>query len=253
MSGALAALKRLLAREAPAQKAAVEEALRRAAATGNEHSVIGAATNGPPGSITTSNQYDRVAPSMLDLSRARRSSDPAFDFHSHPADAAFSITPSASDFSYWGGNFAHRPGGNYNLKALIASPPFREFEGPKRRTGHMFFETDRPGRVFDSKAYDNARFELQRHANRGGFDDLPIGGYPFAELEDGAEYVEMMSPLALLHHYAKNKGLGRGQFRMPGAELDPYGELTDQSFMEGALGPMAEFLRSKQFSIGGLV
>ncbi len=257
MSGALAALKALLRREAPAQEERAIEALRRAAATGNEHSVVGPAISGRPGKVTTSGKSGSVMPNLVDVTNAMRADEPAFDFHTHPAEGPFSVVPSVQDYRYWSGNFGQRGyGGDRRLRAFIASPPTRDpdFDNIRLNTGHFFYETDDPARVFDAQRRQAARFELQNAMHSGKFDTSIRREYEdlLDNYQDPGDMMDFLSPLALLKLYSR-KGYGRGSFRMQNHPLSPSGEERDQSFMDLALPIMTDHLGSKGFRHGGVV
>ena len=104
----LAKLRALLAREAPEQAAVIREGLRGTAATGREHSVVGAATQGGPSRLTMGEEGS-VVPNRRDLMRAigEGADVPIVDFHTHPGEgySVFEAAPSRQDFSFYAKNY----------------------------------------------------------------------------------------------------------------------------------------------------
>jgi len=252
--GALAKLMQLLKSEAPAQQEAARAALARAAAMNREQSVVGPAMSGPPGRITSGSSH-QVYPDMRDVTRARRALGPAFDFHTHPVEGEFGVTPSSDDLSYYAGNYADRPGpfGPLAFRSLIASPPERGNVGDTARAAYHFFETHDPAKVFNSKLAGAAKFDAQRAAQNGRFSSV-LDGPGFSDFQDyGGDVGDLigdMSNLVYLKLQA-DKGLGRqriglsGKLVVPGlTNLDAYNQLE---------GPMLDFLRERKFRRGGRV
>jgi len=251
----LAKLRALLAREAPEQAATIREALRQTAQTGREHSVIGLAREGGPSAITRGGDSS-VKPNTFDLRAALRAPGaPAIvDFHTHPG-AGFSVfetAPSRQDFTFYSSEYPPARSAR-DIRTLIAVPPERG--GMRRGTSYNFFATDNPQRVFDPKALDAARFELQRAGSKGAFrsvQDDPLFREYFDYGGDLGELLEDVSPLSLLR-YRAGQGLGRHELQLGNKQLTPSPESTDTELFRRLEGPSLEVLRSKKFKQGGAV
>ena len=250
--GALYKLMQLMQDAAPAQQAAAREALRSATATGLEHSVVGPAELGAPGHITQGSKYS-VMPNLLDISRARRASGPAFDFHTHPrGDSAFDVAPSIDDFSYYAGNYDARPSNNV-LRSLIGAGPERRGPGNNARVGYSYFETDNPAKVFNTKLAKNARFELQQAGAQGQFNSIFDGpAFEVFRDHDGdiGGVLGDMANLAYLGRQA-DMGLGRQRIGLSGGLLSP--GLSNLDAYNALEPSVLDFLRTRGFAIGGSV
>lgn len=262
-AGALARLMALLRREAPAQAETAREALRRAALTDREHSVVGAADR-PIGGSIVSGERSTVNPSRPDANAARSSGRPVFDFHTHPAQSTlFDVTPSADDLSYYSfeyPNFKLFGNPDQELRQLIVSAPWRDVTRaprmPAQRTGFSFLATDRPDYVLDPRVADDARYELQRAAGRGRFrsvvDDPLFSGY-FGEEGDIGDVMSDAAALALLK-YRAGQGLGRVEQQLSGAPVGRGGgpQATNAELFRRLEPGMLDLLREKGFARGGL-
>lgn len=249
----LAALRRLIERLAPAQRIPVEEALRRTARTGREHSVVGTA-EGRPGRITEGSEID-VIPSPSDTRRAIHAADgPLLDFHTHPAQSreSFFITaPSQKDFKYYDdyGDRGLRSG--RELRTLVASPPFRN--RPGQRTSYNYFATgDRE--LFNPQRIGDAEFEIGRGYKRGAFDEALKDPALRSYLDAGLPLTDLLnnlSPLAIMRLRAQ-QGRGAHEVRFGDRQLTPEPGVTDRRMFEILVDPAVEVLRSRRFARGGL-
>lgn len=246
--GVLAALRDLLVREAPAQKAAAEEALRLAAARNVEHSVIGGVDDyGVRTPIVSGGRYE-VTPSARAIRRARDRGSPIFDMHTHPLGGTeFDVAPSTTDFNYYAQTY---PGAQ--LRTLIATPPNRE---QRALTGYHFFETDDPAKTFNSKMMRNAAFEAKHRASKGAFSrikDDPVFADYFDFGGGVSDLIDGLAPVTYLGLQA-SKGLGRQKVRFGGRSFTPDPSATQQRAYDLLNPELEEFLRSRKFSHGGHV
>lgn len=253
--GALALLRKLLAREAPAQSEAIRRALRLSAQSGNEASIIGSAAEGLPGR-TVIGKPDAVIPSAADRRQALARQGSVVDFHTHPQAGvhdvdAFSVRPSDMDFGYFHQNYPEDLLTGRELRTLIAVPPELATD---TAGAYNFFATNRPQAVFSKEAFNNARFELQRAGAAGRFNavkDNPA----FQEYFDyGGELGNLLSeaaPLALLR-YRAGQGLGRHEMVLGGRRLTPDPASTESELFKLMQGPALDVLRERGFAKGGL-
>jgi len=251
--GPLARLMVLLRREAPAQADVAREALRRAAATGKEHSVVGLAEEGPRSKITEGEPF-AVMPDPEDLRRATGSGVPAFDFHTHPTNhATFSVSPSLDDFGYYSWNYLDPnvyTSAPSELRTLIAMPPTRD-----TRSAYHLFVTDQPEKVFDARRAENARYELQQAAAKGRFaaiKDDPLFREYFDYGGDMADLLGEASPMGLLGLRAR-QGRGRRELVLPtGRGITQVPGSTPAELYRRMEPTMLDVLEERRFKRGGL-
>lgn len=258
MMNPLALLRRMLAKEAPAQQAQAARALRRTAATGNETSVVGSAREGTRG-VISEGMPDRVQPDFRDISLAlsmAREGSPAFDFHTHPStlipEVVFVNRPSSMDFEHWLTNYPEDMLGGQELRTMVAVPPSRK---SKTSSGYTFFATDKPSREFDPSRLADAVGQLQLSGHRGKFDSVRVDPRFRAYFDDGGDLADVMESIAPLSLFdlAQSKGRGRFHTLVPrGVSLTPNYEATEDRLYEMLLPLTVENLRSKGFKSGGL-
>lgn len=254
----LNALAKLLRREAPEQADLAREALRRTAATSREHSVVGP-VDAPSANVIVRGEEGSVMPSARDRLNALLSNRSVLDMHTHPpassrnAPEAFGVRPSGEDLAYFRDNYGSqvRSAPGRELRSLIAQPPSLEQRAPG---AYSFFATDRPLAVFDPKAADAARYELQRGAARGRFGSVmsdPAFRDYFDYGGDMADLLNDASALFLLRRRA-DQGLGRHELMLGGRRLTPHRESTEQRFFDMMSPEAVELLREKKLARGGL-
>jgi hypothetical protein len=254
-AGNMSTLLKLVAREAPEQFQSIREALLRTFNTGLEHSVIGSTRMGGPSKVVQGIN-DSVTPSKLDVVNARRNIDQSglIDFHTHPRQnnsvSEFKVTPSDADLqtwmSYYGGSrTATTPN---EIKTMVGSPPSRQ-DGVT--SAYNFFATNKPNQTLDRRAYDAARYELQRSKSLQSLKDIPeVRQY----LDTGGTLGDVLSsasPMVLQKLYAQ-KGLGRHDMRLSNAPVaGPLG--TESNLFDQIVNPSLEVLKAKRFAEGGSV
>jgi hypothetical protein len=254
-AGNMSSLLKLVAREAPEQFQSIREALLRTFNTGLEHSVIGSTRMGGPSKVVQGIN-DSVTPSKLDVVNARRNIDQSglIDFHTHPRQnnsvSEFKVTPSDADLqtwmSYYGGSrTATTPN---EIKTMVGSPPSRQ-DGVT--SAYNFFATNKPNQTLDRRAYDAARYELQRSKSLQSLKDIPeVRQY----LDTGGTLGDVLSsasPMVLQKLYAQ-KGLGRHDMRLSNAPVaGPLG--TESNLFDQIVNPSLEVLKAKRFAEGGMV
>lgn len=254
-AGNMSSLLKLVAREAPEQFQSIREALLRTFNTGLEHSVIGSTRMGGPSQVVQG-VNDSVMPNRLDVVKARRNIDQSglIDFHTHPRQnvsvSEFKVTPSDADLqtwmSYYGGSrTATTPN---EIKTMVGSPPSRQ-DGVT--SAYNFFATNQPNQTLNRRAYDAARYELQRSKSLQSLKDIPeVRQY----LDTGGTLGDVLSsasPMVLQKLYAQ-KGLGRHDMRLSNAPVTgPLG--SESSLFDQIVNPSLEVLKSKRFAEGGSV
>jgi hypothetical protein len=254
-AGNMSSLLKLVAKEAPEQFHSIREALLRTFNTGLEHSVIGSTRMGGPSKVVQGIN-DSVTPSKLDVVNARRNIDQSglIDFHTHPRQnnsvSEFKVTPSDADLqtwmSYYGGSrTATTPN---EIKTMVGSPPSRQ-DGVT--SAYNFFATNKPNQTLDRRAYDAARYELQRSKSLQSLKDIPeVRQY----LDTGGTLGDVLSsasPMVLQKLYAQ-KGLGRHDMRLSNAPVaGPLG--TESNLFDQIVNPSLEVLKAKRFAEGGSV
>jgi hypothetical protein len=254
-AGNMSSLLKLVAKEAPEQFHSIREALLRTFNTGLEHSVIGSTRMGGPSKVVQG-VNDSVVPNKLDVVNARRNIDQSglIDFHTHPRQnnsvSEFKITPSDADLqtwmSYYGGSrTATTPN---EIKTMVGSPPSRQ-DGVT--SAYNFFATNKPNQTLDRRAYDAARYELQRSKSLQSLKDIPeVRQY----LDTGGTLGDVLSsasPMVLQKLYAQ-KGLGRHDMRLSNAPVaGPLG--TENNLFDQIVNPSLEVLKAKRFAEGGSV
>jgi hypothetical protein len=254
-AGNMSSLLKLVAREAPEQFQSIREALLRTFNTGLEHSVVGSTRMGGPSKVVQG-VNDSVVPNKLDVVNARRNIDQSglIDFHTHPRQnnsvSEFKITPSDADLqtwmSYYGGS---RTAATPNeIKTMVGSPPSRQ-DGVT--SAYNFFATNKPNQTLDRRAYDAARYELQRSKSLQSLKDIPeVRQY----LDTGGTLGDVLSsasPMVLQKLYAQ-KGLGRHDMRLSNAPVaGPLG--TENNLFDQIVNPSLEVLKAKRFAEGGSV
>ena len=247
----LAALRRLLMREAPAQRAPIEEALRRTARTDREHSVVGTA-EGRPGRVTEGGE-NFVTPSPSDIRSAVHIADgPVIDFHTHPPGyTAFDVAPSDLDLQFYSSAY---PLAGRELRTMIALPPRRDGARDSYGTAFNFFATDNPAAMLDPRRFSTARYELQHAARKGKFralqDDAAMREY-FDYGGDIGDLLGDVSPLMLMRLKAA-QGLARHAVQLGGRNLSPNPDATDARVFRTIEPAAIEFLRAKGLARGGL-
>ena len=254
-AGNMSSLLKLVAREAPEQFQSIREALLRTFNTGLEHSVIGSTRIGGPSQVVQG-VNDSVMPNRLDVVKARRNIDQSglIDFHTHPRQnvsvSEFKVTPSDADLqtwmSYYGGSrTATTPN---EIKTMVGSPPSRQ-DGVT--SAYNFFATNQPNQTLNRRAYDAARYELQRSKSLQSLKDIPeVRQY----LDTGGTLGDVLSsasPMVLQKLYAQ-KGLGRHDMRLSNAPVA--GPLSSESnLFDQIVNPSLEVLKAKRFAEGGSV
>jgi hypothetical protein len=254
-AGNMSSLLKLVAREAPEQFQSIREALLRTFNTGLEHSVIGSTRMGGPSQVVQG-VNDSVTPNKLDVVKARRNIDQSgiIDFHTHPRQnnsvSEFKITPSDADLqtwmSYYGGSrTATTPN---EIKTMVGSP-FSRQDGVT--SAYNFFATNKPNQTLDRRAYDAARYELQRSKSLQSLKDIPeVRQY----LDTGGTLGDVLSsasPMVLQKLYTQ-KGLGRHDMRLSNAPVaGPLG--TERDLFDRIVDPALEVLKAKRFAEGGSV
>ena len=254
-AGNMSSLLKLVAREAPEQFQSIREALLRTFNTGLEHSVIGSTRMGGPSQVVQG-VNDSVMPNRLDVVKARRNIDQSglIDFHTHPRQnvsvSEFKVTPSDADLqtwmSYYGGS---RTAATPNeIKTMVGSPPSRQ-DGVT--SAYNFFATNQPNQTLNRRAYDAARYELQRSKSLQSLKDIPeVRQY----LDTGGTLGDVLSsasPMVLQKLYAQ-KGLGRHDMRLSNAPVA--GPLsTESNLFDQIVNPSLEVLKAKRFAEGGSV
>lgn len=252
-SSVLAMLRKLMAREAPAQTEPVREALRRSARTGREHAVVGASDKPVGGSVVEGDKYT-VMPSSADRSAALMSGSPVLDVHTHPV-GALGVRPSPEDFAYYRDKYGAQVRSGpvaRELRSLIVQPPER---GPRASAAYNFFATDKPLAVFDPRRIEDARYELQRGAARGKFssimDDPAFRDY-FEYGGDIGDLMEDAASLMLLRRRAE-QGLGRHELQLGNRLITPDTRATERRLFEMMTPEALELLRAKKMATGGAV
>jgi hypothetical protein len=254
-AGNMSSLLKLVAREAPEQFQSIREALLRTFNTGLEHSVVGSTRMGGPSQVVQG-VNDSVTPNKLDVAKARRNIDQSgiIDFHTHPRQnnsvSEFKITPSDADLqtwmSYYGGSrTATTPN---EIKTMVGSP-FSRQDGVT--SAYNFFATNKPNQTLDRRAYDAARYELQRSKSLQSLKDIPeVRQY----LDTGGTLGDVLgsaSPMVLQKLYTQ-KGLGRHDMRLSNAPVaGPLG--TERGLFDQIVDPALEVLKAKRFAEGGSV
>jgi NTP pyrophosphatase (non-canonical NTP hydrolase) len=257
-AGNMSSLLKLVAREAPEQFQSIREALLRTFNTGLEHSVIGSTRMGGPSKVVQG-VNDSVMPNRLDVVKARRNIDQSglIDFHTHPRQnnsvSEFKVTPSDADLQTWmtyygGSRTATTPN---EIKTMVGSP-FSRQDGVT--SAYNFFATNKPNQTLDRRAYDAARYELQRSKPLQALKDIPeVRQY----LDTGGTLGDVLSaasPMALQKLYAQ-KGLGRHDMRLSNAPVaGPLG--SESNLFDQIVNPAMEVLDSKKFGSfadGGIV
>jgi len=252
-SSVLAMLRKLMAREAPAQTEPVREALRRSARTGREHAVVGASDKPVGGSVVEGDKYT-VMPSSADRSAALMSDRPVLDVHTHPV-GALGVRPSPEDFAYYRDKYGAQVRSGpvaRELRSLIVQPPER---AARASAAYNFFATDKPLAVFDPRRIDDARYELQRGAARGKFrsimDDPAFRDY-FEYGGDIGDLMEDAASLMLLRRRAE-QGLGRHELQLGNRLITPDTRATERRLFEMMTPEALELLRAKKMATGGAV
>jgi hypothetical protein len=257
-AGNMSSLLKLVAREAPEQFHSIREALLRTFNTGLEHSVVGSTRMGGPSRVVQG-VNDSVMPSKLDVVNARRNIDQSglIDFHTHPRQnnsvSEFKVTPSDADLQTWmtyygGSRTATTPN---EIKTMVGSP-FSRQDGVT--SAYNFFATNKPNQTLDRRAYDAARYELQRSKPLQALKDIPeVRQY----LDTGGTLGDVLSaasPMVLQKLYAQ-KGLGRHDMRLSNAPVaGPLG--SESNLFDQIVNPAMEVLDSKKFGSfadGGIV
>lgn len=252
-SSVLAMLRKLMAREAPAQTEPVREALRRSARTGREHAVVGASDKPVGGSVVEGDKYT-VVPSSADRSAALMSGSPVLDVHTHPV-GALGVRPSPEDFAYYRDKYGAQVRSGpvaRELRSLIVQPPERD---ARASAAYNFFATDKPLAVFDPRRIEDARYELQRGAARGKFssimDDPAFRDY-FEYGGDIGDLMEDAASLMLLRRRAE-QGLGRHELQLGNRLITPDTRATERRLFEMMTPEALELLRAKKMATGGAV
>lgn len=256
MSGALAKLMQLLRREAPAQAETAREALRRAAATGNEQAVVGVAENAPLPSRIVAGRPESVVPSARDRARALAERRSVIDLHTHPAAdtsaTLFAVAPSKTDLAYYAANYPELFPRGTELRTLIATPPSAS---GRTGTGFHMFATDDPATMLSPSAADAARYELQRAGARGRFASIvddPLFKDYFDYGNDLGDVLDEASTMALLGLRAQ-QGRGRQELLLPrGRTVTPDPQTTPAEFYRRLAPSMIELLRERKFARGGI-
>jgi hypothetical protein len=254
-AGNMSSLLKLVAKEAPEQFHSIREALLRTFNTGLEHSVVGSTRTGGPSQVVQGVEAS-VVPNRLDVVNARRNIDQSglIDFHTHPRQnnsvSEFKITPSDTDLQTWmsqygGSRTATTPN---EIKTMVGSPPSRQ-DGVT--SAYNFFATNKPNQTLDRRAYDAARYELQRSKALQSLKDIPeVRQY----LDTGGTLGDVLSsasPMVLQKLYAQ-KGLGRHDMRLSNAPVaGPLG--TESNLFNEIANPAIEVLKAKRFAEGGSV
>lgn len=252
-SSVLAMLRKLMAREAPAQTEPVREALRRSARTGREHAVVGASDKPVGGSVVEGDKYT-VMPSSADRNAALMSDRPVLDVHTHPV-GALGVRPSPEDFAYYRDKYGAQVRSGpvaRELRSLIVQPPERD---ARASAAYNFFATDKPLAVFDPRRIEDARYELQRGAARGKFrsimDDPAFRDY-FEYGGDIGDLMEDAASLMLLRRRAE-QGLGRHELQLGNRLITPDTRATERRLFEMMTPEALELLRAKKMATGGAV
>lgn len=260
-AGNMSSLLKLVAREAPEQFQSIREALLRTFNTGLEHSVIGSTRTGGPSQVVQGKEIS-VIPSKADIAKAKQNLGQSglIDFHTHPNAAnlgllepEFRIRPSDADLQYWMSNYGGRRTATTpnEIKTMIGTPPNRQ-EGVT--SSYNFFATDKPNQTLDRRAYDAARYELQRSKPLQALKDNPVVGQYLDAGGTFGDVIGSASPMLLQKFYAQ-KGLGRHDMRLSNAPTSAP-TVTESNLFNEIVNPAMEVLDSKKFGSfadGGIV
>jgi hypothetical protein len=259
-AGNMSSLLKLVAREAPEQFNSIREALIKAFKTDLEQSVVGSTHIGGPSQVV-SGKNSSVSPSKADIAKAKQNLGQSglIDFHTHPNHnftsfkSDFRIRPSDADLQYWMSNYGNaRTATTPNeIKTMIGSPPQRQ-DGTT--SAYNFFATNKPNQTLDRRAYDAARYELQRSKSLQSLKDNPVVGQYLDTGGTLGDLFESASPMLLQKLYAQ-RGLGRHDMRL--SNMPTAGPLgTESSLFNEIVNPAMEVLDSKKFGSfadGGIV
>jgi hypothetical protein len=259
-AGNMSSLLKLVAREAPEQFQSIREALIKAFKTDLEQSVVGSTHIGGPSQVV-SGKNSSVSPSKADIAKAQQNMGQSglIDFHTHPNHnftsfkSDFRIRPSDADLQYWMSNYGNaRTATTPNeIKTMIGSPPQRQ-DGTT--SAYNFFATNKPNQTLDRRAYDAARYELQRSKSLQSLKDNPVVGQYLDTGGTLGDLFESASPMLLQKLYAQ-RGLGRHDMRL--SNMPTAGPLgTESSLFNEIVNPAMEVLDSKKFGSfadGGIV
>jgi hypothetical protein len=259
-AGNMSTLLKLVAKEAPEQFHSIREALVKAFKTDLEHSVVGSTHMGGPSQVV-SGKNSSVSPSKADIAKAQQNMGQSglIDFHTHPNHnftsfkSDFRIRPSDADLQYWMSNYGNaRTATTPNeIKTMIGSPPQRQ-DGTT--SAYNFFATNKPNQTLDRRAYDAARYELQRSKSLQSLKDNPVVGQYLDTGGTLGDLFESASPMLLQKLYAQ-RGLGRHDMRL--SNMPTAGPLgTESSLFHEIANPAMEVLESKKFGSfanGGIV
>ena len=259
-AGNMSSLLKLVAKEAPEQFHSIREALLKAFKTDLEQSVVGSTHMGGPSQVV-SGKNSSVAPSKADIAKAQQNMGQSglIDFHTHPNHnltsfkSDFRIRPSDADLQHWMSNYGNaRTATTPNeIKTMIGSPPQRQ-DGTT--SAYNFFATNKPNQTLDRRAYDAARYELQRSKSLQSLKDNPVVGQYLDAGGTLGDLFESASPMLLQKLYAQ-RGLGRHDMRL--SNMPTAGPLgTESSLFHEIANPAMEVLESKKFGSfanGGIV
>ena len=212
-------------------------------------------------SQVVSGKNSSVAPSKADIAKAQQNMGQSglIDFHTHPNHnltsfkSDFRIRPSDADLQHWMSNYGNaRTATTPNeIKTMIGSPPQRQ-DGTT--SAYNFFATNKPNQTLDRRAYDAARYELQRSKSLQSLKDNPVVGQYLDTGGTLGDLFESASPMLLQKLYAQ-RGLGRHDMRL--SNMPTAGPLgTESSLFHEIANPAMEVLESKKFGSfanGGIV
>jgi hypothetical protein len=137
------------------------------------------------------------------------------------------------------------------IKTMIGTPPNRQ-EGVT--SSYNFFATDKPNQTLDRRAYDAARYELQRSKPLQALKDNPVVGQYLDAGGTFGDVIGSASPMLLQKFYAQ-KGLGRHDMRLSNAPTSAP-TVTESNLFNEIVNPAMEILESKKFGSfadGGIV